>query len=85
MINQELAVVHLREYLYVGIGVEFEQMLYLWFCYESLLGAVPEVDVFTGYALKFGGIDRFVSVANGFAFTVWPHLLALVQENVHVV
>ena len=43
MINQELSVVHLGEYLHVGVGVEFEQMLYLWFGHECLLGAVPDI------------------------------------------
>ena len=84
MINQKLSVVHLGEYLYVGIGVEFEQMLYLRLGHECLFCAVPEMYVISRYVFQFSGIYRFVSVADGFAFTVWPHFEAFVQENVHV-
>ena len=57
MINQELSVVHLGEYLNVGVGVELEQMFNLWFGHERLLGAVPEMYVISSNALQFGGID----------------------------
>ena len=45
MIDEELAVVHAREYFDVGLRAEGEEVSHLRFGNKGFFGAVPEMDV----------------------------------------
>ena len=76
--------IHPGKYLHMGFRAQLEQVFHLRLGYESLFCAVPEMDIRPVDGIQLIGVDIFVTVPYGFAFAVWPYLLAFIQQYVEV-